>query len=63
MSENHGEIAWVKELHPEVDNYAAVYEKFGLLGEKTVMAHCIHMNDDERALMLKKKVLIVFILR
>lgn len=28
-------------------SYAQVYEQAGLLGPKTVMAHCIHLSDDE----------------
>lgn len=45
LSENFGEIEWVKELHPDSDCYARVYEDYGLLNEKTVMAHCIHMTE------------------
>jgi guanine deaminase len=57
MSENFGEIQWVKELHPELESYARVYEEYGLLTDKTVMAHCIHMTGEERELLLKNKVL------
>eukprot|EP00927_Polykrikos_kofoidii_P061029 TRINITY_DN55919_c0_g1_i1.p1 TRINITY_DN55919_c0_g1~~TRINITY_DN55919_c0_g1_i1.p1 ORF type:complete len:500 (+),score=90.82 TRINITY_DN55919_c0_g1_i1:152-1651(+) len=51
LGENKGEIAWVKELHPECDSYAGVYERYGLLGEKTIMAHCIYLEERERALL------------
>ena len=37
LSETHGEIAWVKELHPKSSSYADVYDEFGLLTGKTVM--------------------------
>ena len=49
LSENKGEIEWVSELHPECKNYSAVYDKYGLLGGdiKTVMAHCVHCDEDE----------------
>ena len=37
LSETHGEIAWVKELHPSASSYSAVYDEYGLLNDKTVM--------------------------
>ena len=37
LSETHGEIEWVKELHPNSSSYSAVYDEFGLLNDKTVM--------------------------
>jgi guanine deaminase len=57
LSENRGEVAWVKELHPECPNYASVYNQFELFGQQpTVMAHCIHLTDEEIDLMAKNKV-------
>lgn len=57
LSENTGENAWVKELHPEIKDYASVYDVYGLFGQqKTVMAHCVHVSDDEIALMAKNQV-------
>ena len=49
LSENPGEIAWVKELCPNVSNYSEAYEQFGLFGGDcpTIMAHCIWMEEDE----------------
>lgn len=47
ISENVGEVAWVKELFPECESYTAVYEKSGLLGSKTILAHGIHLDDTE----------------
>ena len=47
-AENQAEIAWVKELFPERDNYLDVYHHYGLLGERSVLAHGIHINDDDR---------------
>ncbi len=48
LSENRSEIEWVTSLHPECANYASVYEVHGLLGQTpTVMAHCIHLTDEE----------------
>jgi guanine deaminase len=51
VSENLDEIAWVRELHPKARSYLAVYEQFGLLRSRSVYAHCIHFDDDDRAFM------------
>jgi len=59
LSENTGEIAWVKELHPDIENYASVYDHFGLFGQQpTVMAHCVHVSDSEIQLMAKNQVFV-----
>ncbi|MBR5597539.1 MAG: amidohydrolase family protein [Lachnospiraceae bacterium] len=49
LSENRGEIAWVKELCPYADYYAQAYSHFGLFGgdTPTVMAHCIYSGEEE----------------
>lgn len=59
LSENLSEIEWVKELHPECDNYGDVYNTFNLFGQtKTVMAHCVHLTEDEINTIEKNKVTI-----
>ena len=47
LSEQHEELAWVKELFPEHPDYLAVYEHFGLLGPGAVMGHSIYLSDRE----------------
>lgn len=47
LSENEREVAWVRELEPDCESYTQVYEKSGLLGPRTVLAHCVHLSDDE----------------
>jgi guanine deaminase len=47
LSESKPEQAWVKDLHPESDNYAQVYADHGLLHEGAYMAHCVHCCDVE----------------
>ncbi|QQK07809.1 amidohydrolase family protein [Miniphocaeibacter halophilus] len=48
LSENIGEVEWVKELHPDCENYIDVYEKYNLLRkDKVVMAHCVWSNKEE----------------
>ena len=47
LSEQHEELAWVKELFPEHDDYLAVYQHFGLLGPGAVMGHAIYLSSRE----------------
>ena len=49
LSENRGEIAWVKELCPYADYYGQAYSHFELFGGEcpTVMAHCIYSCEEE----------------
>lgn len=47
LSENVNEIEWVEQLFPKNSNYTDVYDKNGLLTQKTILAHCIHLNEDE----------------
>ncbi|XP_063704173.1 guanine deaminase [Culicoides brevitarsis] len=47
ISENLNEISFVKELFPKAGSYANVYKECGLLTEKTIMAHCCHLENDE----------------
>lgn len=51
VAENKDEIAWVKSLYADARSYLAVYEQFGLLRPRAVYAHCIHIDDEDRALM------------
>ena len=47
LSENHAEIAFTKDLYPWSDDYTHVYEHYGLLGEKSLFGHSIHLSDRE----------------
>ncbi|MDE7125357.1 MAG: guanine deaminase, partial [Muribaculaceae bacterium] len=47
LDEAENEIAWVKSLFPEALNYADVYARFGLVGRRSVMAHCCVVEEDE----------------
>jgi len=46
MSENPDEIARVGELFPDARDYLDVYDRFGLVGPRSVFAHCVHSSDD-----------------
>lgn len=45
LSENPGEIAAVAERFPSARDYLDVYDRFGLVGRRSVFAHCVHMSD------------------
>jgi guanine deaminase len=47
MSENLNEVAWVASLFPQHDHYLHSYDSAGLLGRRSVFAHCIHLTDAE----------------
>lgn len=47
LAENKDELKAIKELFPKYKSYSEVYEKAGLLGERSIMAHCIYLSDSE----------------
>lgn len=47
LSENKSEIRWVRELHPDCTGYWETYNKYGLFKNNTLMAHCVHSDDEE----------------
>lgn len=47
LSEQTDEVAWVKNLFPEARDYLDTYERFGLLGERGVYGHAIHLEPRE----------------
>ena len=51
VAENHDEIAWARQLFPTSRSYLATYADFGLMRERAVYAHCIFLDDADRALM------------
>ncbi|MGL5755947.1 MAG: amidohydrolase family protein [Paraclostridium sp.] len=60
LSENQGEIEWVKNLHPKSKFYGDAYNKFNLFGQtKTLMAHCVYSSDEELYLMKTNNVMAV----
>lgn len=59
LSENRGEVKWVKELCPWSSCYADAYDRFGLFGGPgcpTIMAHCVLSGEEEVALMKERGV-------
>jgi guanine deaminase len=51
VAENLDEVKWASELFPASRSYLAIYDDFGLMRDRAVYAHCIHLDDEDRALM------------
>lgn len=47
LSENKGEIDSTLSLSPECQDYLEVYERAGLVTDRSVFGHCIHLSDSE----------------
>lgn len=58
LSENTSEVSWVQEL-TGCDAYWQSYDRHGLWNSKTLMAHCVWSDADERAAMKAAGVLLV----
>ncbi|EKE43937.1 guanine deaminase [Oceaniovalibus guishaninsula JLT2003] len=48
LSEQVDEVAWVRDLHPQARDYLDTYESSGLLGDRALFGHAIHLTDRER---------------
>jgi len=51
LAENMEEVDEIARLFPDSRSYLDVYEQHGLLRERAVFAHCLHMDDEDRASM------------
>jgi len=60
LSENYGEIAWVRELSPDAAHYGDAYARFGMFGgdHPCIMAHCVHSGEEELELIRRNGVFI-----
>ena len=47
LSENLREIEFTSALFPDSKDYLEVYEQFGLVGDRSIFAHGIHLSDSE----------------
>ncbi len=51
VAENRNEVAWASRLFPGSRSYLDVYDRFGLVRPRSVYAHCLHIDDADRARM------------
>ncbi len=49
LSENTDEVAWVRELFPDHENYLDVYDRAGLVGDRSIFAHGVQLSPAEFA--------------
>lgn len=47
ISENPKEIDFTLSLFPDCTSYAGVYKEFGLLSKRTILAHAVHLTNEE----------------
>lgn len=48
LSEQTDEITWVMDLFPDARDYLDTYERYGLLGERGLYGHAIHLTPREQ---------------
>lgn len=51
VAENTDEVAWIKSLFPDARSYLDVYDRYGMLRPRAMYAHCIWLDDGDRARM------------
>ncbi len=51
VAENTDEVAWVKSLFPDARSYLDVYDRYGMMRPRAMYAHCIWLDDRDRARM------------
>ena len=51
VAESHDEVRWVGELFPEARSNLDVYDRAGLLGPRSIYAHCLWLDQADRARM------------
>lgn len=52
---NSLQVAFTMSLFPECASYTGVYDASGLLRANTILAHAVHLNDEEIALIAERK--------
>ncbi len=47
LSESDSEIAATLALYPDATDYTDIYDRFGLLGPRSLFGHCLHLSERE----------------
>ena len=61
ISENPSEVAYTKELFSHLSTegkpitYAGVYDHYGLLRDNTILAHAVHLEEEELELVRERR--------
>ncbi|MFK7913228.1 MAG: guanine deaminase [Pseudomonadales bacterium] len=60
LAEHPDEISATMELFPDARDYLDVYDRFGMVGERSVFAHGIHLSDAELTRLAQVQATIAF---
>jgi guanine deaminase len=55
MCETTEDMAGMKKVHPVFQHYSEMYQHYGMLHERGILAHCIHLSDRDIELLAKTK--------
>ncbi|KAK0559331.1 hypothetical protein OC844_004483 [Tilletia horrida] len=55
LSENPSEIEFTRSLFPFASSYTHVYDHFSLLTDRTILAHAVHLTQEEMLLLKERK--------
>jgi len=55
VAENKAEVDWVKSLFPKQRSYLDVYAHYGLLNKRSMMAHCIYLDETDLNVMAESQ--------
>ncbi|MCI8479589.1 MAG: amidohydrolase family protein [Oscillibacter sp.] len=60
LSEGPDEIAWVRELMPDIRFYGQAYDRYGMMGTRqpALMAHCVFSTPEETEMLCRPNVMI-----
>lgn len=60
LAENTEEVDLIAQQFPSSRSYLDVYDQHGLVGERSVFAHCLYLDDQDRSTMAAKNASIAF---
>lgn len=60
LSENAAEVEQTRRLFPDAKDYTDVYDRFGLVGERSLFAHGVHLGDRELKRLADASAAVVF---
>lgn len=60
LSENRAEVDWIRTLFPEAKDYLNVFERFGLVRDRSVFAHGVHLDEDAFGRLLRARAALAF---
>ena len=60
LSENQGEVEWVKNLFPKHNSYLDVYDHYNMVHSRSLFGHCLYLNESEWERMAEAKATAIF---